>query len=330
MRGLLQKITERKGLAPAEARSAMDRIMGGSSTPAQTAAFLVALKMKGETREEVAAFAEAMRAKAVNIRPSREPLVDTCGTGGDSSGTFNISTAAAIIAAGSGVAVAKHGNRAVSGKSGSADVLEELGVGMHKPDDVRRCIDEAGIGFMFAPFFHPAMKNVAEVRRELGIRTVFNILGPLTNPAGAGAQVLGVYDPELTGTMADVLMRLGAKRALVVHSEGMDEIGLGTTKISELRDGRVETRIIDASEFGIDRADVPRADSKEESARIILDVLRAKLGPARDIAALNAAAAIYVGGIAESIADGLARACRAIDSTAAFGKLEELRNFRPG
>lgn len=326
---VLQKLMRRENLTPDEARSAMDGIMDGKSTPVQTTAFLVALEMKGKTEQEIAALAGAMRSHAKTIRPVREPLVDTCGTGGDSSGTFNISTTAALIAAGSGVVIAKHGNRAVSSKSGSADVLEQLGVAMLQPDEVRRCIDEIGIGFMFAPYFHPAMKNVAEVRRELGVRTVFNILGPLTNPAGAHAQVLGVFDPDLTETMAGVLMELGTKRALVVHSEGMDEIGFGFTKMSEVLDGRVKTRYVNAADYGFDMQEVPTAGSKEESSQITLDVLHGKPGPARDISLLNAAAAIYVSGIAETITEGLDLACKSIDRGAAIDKLDAMRRFSP-
>lgn len=326
----LEKLLRREDLTPEEAGCAMDSIMEGRCTDAQAAAFLVAMKMKGESRAEIAALARAMRRHAVTIRPAAGPLVDTCGTGGDSSGSFNISTTAAFIAAGCGVAIAKHGNRAVSGKCGSADVLEALGVKMLPPDGVRECIERAGIGFMFAPFFHPAMRNVAKVRKELGIRTVFNILGPLANPADAGAQVLGVYSPELTETMADVLGTLGTGRALVVHSEGMDEIGLGRTKVSELRDGVVETYQLDAAEFGLLRRRAPQAASIEESARITLSVLEGKEGPALDIALLNAAAAVYVGGKADSMEKGLDLARESVMNGAAMGKLEALKKFGDG
>jgi anthranilate phosphoribosyltransferase len=325
---ILEKLVRKENLTQEEAESAMGFVMGGGYTPAQTAAFLIALKMKGESGEEIAALARVMRKHAITIRPSASNLVDTCGTGGDSSNTFNISTTAAFIAAGSGVAIAKHGNRAVSGRCGSADVLEELGVLMLPPDDVRKCIDKTGMGFMFAPFFHPAMKNVAGVRKELGIRTVFNILGPLTNPAGADAQVLGVYDASLTETLAEVLRELGTARALVVHSGGMDELGLGKTRVSELRDGSVRTYELDASEFGITKQKVPTAGSKEESARITLSVLKGEKGAALDIAVLNAAAAIYVGGKAKTIGEGLELARLSVDCGAALRKLEMLRDFR--
>lgn len=327
MKEILHKLMKKESLTAQEAETAMDSIMEGRYTPAQIAAFLVALKMKGESREEIAALAKAMREHAVMIRPDAGPLVDTCGTGGDSSNTFNISTTAAFIAAGSGVAIAKHGNRAVSGRCGSADVLEELGAKMLQPDGVCRCIERTGIGFMFAPFFHPAMKNVAGVRKELGIRTVFNILGPLTNPANAKSQVMGVFDPGLTEIMADVLLSLGTERALVVHSEGMDEIGLGKTRVSELRDGKVRTYELDASEFGFTRQKVPTAASKEDGAAIMLSVLKGAEGPALDIALLNAAAAIYVSGKAKSIGEGLKLARVSVESGAAMAKLDALKAF---
>ncbi|MFH0884948.1 MAG: anthranilate phosphoribosyltransferase [Candidatus Micrarchaeota archaeon] len=324
---ILEKLVRKENLTPEDAEAAMSSIMDGIYTPAQTAAFLIALKMKGESLDEIAALARVMRKHAITIRPAVETLVDTCGTGGDSSNTFNISTTAAFIAAGSGVAIAKHGNRAVSGRCGSADVLEELGVKMLAPDAARECIEKTGIGFMFAPLFHPAMKNVAGVRKELGIRTIFNILGPLTNPANAKAQVLGVFDASLTETMAEVLRALGTERALVVHSGGMDEIGLGKTRVSELRDGRVETYELDASEFGFREQKAPTADSKEESASIMLSVLKGVKGAALDIALLNAAAAVYVGGKAKSIGDGVEAARVSVDSGAAMRKLEMLKTF---
>ena len=324
---MLEKLTRREDLTREEAESAMGSIMDGEYTSAQAAAFLIALKMKGESREEIAALARAMRKRAITIEPSAANLVDTCGTGGDSAGTFNISTTAAFIAAGSGVAIAKHGNRAVSGRCGSADVLEELGVRMLPPDAVRECIEMTGMGFMFAPLYHPAMRNVAALRKELGVRTVFNLLGPLTNPAGAKAQVLGVFDESLTETMAYVLKALGTERALVVHSGGMDEIGLGKTMVSELKNGEVRAYTLVASEFGFTEQKVPTAGSKEEGARIALSVLEGGRGAARDIALLNAAAAIYVGGKAGTMEDGVELARRSVDSGAAMRKLEMLRAF---
>lgn len=324
---ILEKLMRREDLTQEEAESAMGSIMDGRYTPAQAAAFLIALKMKGESRNEIAALARAMRKRAITIEPSAANLVDTCGTGGDSAGTFNISTTAAFIAAGCGVAIAKHGNRAVSGRCGSADVLEELGVKMLPPGEVRECIEKTGMGFMFAPFYHPAMRNVAALRRELGVRTVFNILGPLTNPAGAKAQVVGVFDASLTETMAAALKELGAGRALVVHSGGMDEIGLGKTRVSELKKGEILTYTLDASEFGFTEQKVPTAGSKEESARITLSVLEGEMGAARDIALLNAAAAIYVGGKAETMGEGVGLARLSVDSGQALRKLEMLRAF---
>ncbi len=322
-----RKLMQRKNLTRDEARAAMDMLMSPDSEPLKKAIFLVALQTKGPTKDEITALAEAMRSHARTIRPLREPLVDTCGTGGDSSGTFNISTTAALIAAGAGVAIAKHGNRAVSSSCGSADVLEELGVKMLQPEEVAGCINDIGIGFMFAPYFHPAMKNVAGVRKELNARTVFNILGPLANPAGASAQVLGVFDSELTEIIARVLLDLGTKRALVVHSDGMDEIGLGRTRISEVRDGKMWTRDMRASDFGISRREIPKAGSKQESSRITMGVLNGEKGAARDISVLNAAAAIYVAGMVESVGKGLRLACKSIDSGAAMAKLEALRKF---
>lgn len=323
----LQKLASGKNLAREEAESLMESIMAGALTPVQTAAALVALKMKGESEEEISSFAKVMRKNAVLIHPKAQHLVDTCGTGGDSSYTFNISTAAALIAAGAGIPIAKHGNRSVSGKSGSADVLEQFGAKLLQPPQVEKSIDKIGMGFMFAPYFHPAMKNAGQIRQELGIRTVFNILGPLTNPAGAHAQVLGVFDPALTEKMASVLSALGTNHALVVHSEGMDEIGLGKTKISELKGGRIETYEIQGSDFGFKNAKIPTASSKEESAAIILRVLKGEPGPARDISVLNAAAAIYAGGKAGSIKDGIPIAEHSVDSGKAFEKLDELVRF---
>lgn len=303
---------------------------------------LVALKMKGETVEEIASFAKVMRKHAVKIAPKAGRLVDTCGTGGDSLHTFNISTAAALIACGAGVAIAKHGNRSVSGKSGSADVLEALGAKILQPKQVGACIEKVGFGFMFAPYFHPAMKNVMPVRKELGIRTVFNILGPLTNPAGAHAQLLGVFDAGVAGKMAQVLAMLGTGHALVVHSKGtlpsprqgtadavggMDEIGLGETQVFEVKGGRVSEYILDAKKFGIQEREIPKAHSAGESAKIILGVLQGEKGAARDISLINAAAAIHVSGKAGSIEAGLKIAEQSVDSGKAMAKLAQIREF---
>ena len=329
---LIGKLTEGKNLSTEEAQSAMEGMISGTFTPAQSAALHVALKMKVETNEEITAFAKIMRKHAVAIHPKAKNtddmgLVDTCGTGGDASFTFNISTAAALIAASAGVKIAKHGNRSISGKSGSADVIEALGIKILQPQQVEKCINECGFGFMFAPYFHPAMKNIMPVRKELGIRTVFNVLGPLTNPAGAQAQLLGVFNVALAPKLAEVLQMLGTKHALVVHSEGMDEIGLGKTNVCELKDGSISTYVIDASEFGMKKRTVPTAQSKEESAAIVLEVLAGKPGAALDVSLLNAAAAIYVSGKAETIKQGLEIAREAVKSGAANKKLEQLRAF---
>ena len=324
---MIKKLVDGKDLTAAEAAEVMEGMMAGSFTPAQSAAILVALKMKGETVEEIAEFARVMRKHAVNIRPNAENLVDTCGTGGDSSHTFNISTAAALIAAGAGASIAKHGNRSVSSKSGSADVLEALGVKMLQPQQVEKCIDEVGFGFMFAPYFHPAMKNVMPVRKELGVRTVFNILGPLTNPAGAKRQVLGVFDRSVAEKMAGVLSLLGTKHALVVHCEGVDEIGFGTTQVYELKGGDVESYTISAADFGIAKRSIPICQSREESAAMISEVLSGKQGAALEVSLLNAAAALYVAGASASIASGISLAQEAVDSGKAMKKLEQLKGF---
>ena len=323
----MKKLLNKENLTSEQAEMTMQKIMSGETSDTNIAEFLTALNAKGETIDEIYGFAKTMRKNAINIYPKSDMLVDTCGTGGDSSNTFNISTAAAFVAAGAGVAIAKHGNRSVSSNCGSADVLDELECVMLKPKQVEECIDKIGIGFMFAPYFHPAMKNVANARKTLGVRTVFNILGPLTNPAGAKAQVLGVYEPELTETMATVLDRLGTKHALVVHSNGMNEIGLGKTKISELKNGNVETYEFDAKEIGIENAEIPKAHTRKESAEIIRRILNGEHGTARDIAALNAAAAMYVSGKAKNIKNGLEHAYESIDSGNALIKLERMIKF---
>jgi len=327
MKEMLQKLTEGKDLDSEEAESAMQKIMRGKSNDAEIAGFLVALKMKGETTEEITAFSKVMRENAASIHPETGLLVDTCGTGGDKSGTFNISTTSAFIAAGAGVHIAKHGNRSVSSKCGSADVLEELGAKMLQPEKVEKCIEEVGIGFMFAPYFHPAMKHVMPARKALGIRTVFNVLGPLTNPAGAQAQVLGVFDEKITEKMAEVLSKLGSKHALVVHGEGTDEMVFGKTKVSELKDGKVETYFLDGKELGFQEGDVPKPESKEENAKILENVLKGEEGTAKEISILNAAGAIYVGGKAGSVKEGIGIARETIDSGKAYNKLKEFIEF---
>ncbi len=308
------------------AAAAMTAIMDGEATPAQTAAFITALAMKGETIDEITGCAEVMRAKATRIAAD-EPLVDTCGTGGDKSGTFNISTAAALVAAGAGVRVAKHGNRAMSSHSGSADVLAELGVNLDADVPViERCIAEANVGFMFAPKLHAAMKHAVGPRREIGIRTVFNILGPLTNPAGARNQVLGVFDEKMVETIATVLRNLGSRRVFVVHgTDGLDEITTtGETIVAELRDGSITTYRIAPEDFRLLRArrEELAVDSAAESAARIRSVLAGEPGPARDIVLLNAAAAVAAAGAAEDIAAGLAAAAASVDSGAAAAALD--------
>lgn len=327
---LVRKAADRQDLSADEAQAAMSAIMDGEATPAQIAAFLVAMRMKGETVDEVTAFARVMRAHVLPVKTSRRPLVDTCGTGGDDIKTFNVSTAAAFVAAGAGVAIAKHGNRSVTSKCGSADVLEALGIRFDLPPDrVARCVDEVGIGFMFAPAYHPAMKHAAPVRRELGLRTVFNALGPLTNPAMADAQVLGVYRPEMTELHAGVLKNLGSRRAYVVHGVGgLDELStLGETRVAELKNGEVRTYTIAPEDLGLRRArpEDLQGRTPEENARTLMAILEGEKGPARDIVVLNAAAAIAAGGKTETLAEAMPLAEESLDSGAALGKLHELR-----
>ena len=307
------------------ATAVMDQIMSGEATDAQIGGFLVALRCKGETEDEVAGFTEVMRAKATRISGGRAPLLDTCGTGGDASGTFNISTTAAFVAAGAGCTVAKHGNRAISSRCGSADVLAELGVNIEAdPARVGVCLDEAGIGFLFAQALHGAMKHAIGPRRELGTRTVFNTLGPLTNPAGATRHLMGVFAPELTELQARVLGSLGSERAFIVHGlDGLDEITLtGPSRVSELADGEVRTYEIEPGDFGIDRAgaEALKGGDPAENAAILREVLDGGSGPRTDVVLLNAAAALAAAGVAadlaggvetarDSIASGRARAC---------------------
>lgn len=326
----LEKLISRQGLAEDEAAQSLEEIMGGKVNPSQIAAFLTALKAKGETVEEIVAFAKVMRSKAVRVQTNPEHLVDTAGTGGDGSGTFNVSTAAAIVAAGAGALVAKHGNRAASSKSGSADVLEELGVNVSvDAKSAQEQLKGIGITFLFAPLYHPAMKAVAQVRRELGFKTVFNLLGPLTNPAGARRQIVGVYEKALVGKIASVLQKLGTEKALVVCSD-MDEISASApTIICEINGESIEKSEIVPEDFGIQRSALAqiRASGKEESAKIILDVFSGKVGAARDVVVLNAAAAIYASGVAQSMQEGVELAKKSIDSGKAMETLEQLRGY---
>jgi len=326
----IRKTVGRENLTEAEAHAAMGQVMDGQATPAQIAALITALRMKGETVEEIAGFARAMRERARRITPSAEVLIDVVGTGGDRLSTFNISTTSAFVVAAAGGYVAKHGNRAVSRLSGAADVLEALGVAVQVPPEVvRRAIEDIGIGFMFAPIYHTAMKHAATPRKEIAIRTVFNILGPLTNPADAGYLVVGTYDPALTEIMALVLGEMGARQALVVHGlDGIDEVStIGPTQVSELREGQVRTYTITPEEMGLPRATPAEISGgrPEENAAIATAVLRGEDGPRADIVLANAAAALLAAGIAESWTDGVALARRAIASGAAYEKLEALR-----
>jgi len=328
----LSKVVEKENLNAEEAENAMRAIMSGESNNIQTAAFLASLRMKGETEEEIAAFARVMRDLALKINPKVEKSVDVCGTGGDAIKTFNISTTAAFITA-CVVPVAKHGNRSVTSKCGSADVIEELGVNLALPPRrIEECIEKVGIGFMFAPLHHQAMKNVMEVRQKLGMRTVFNILGPLTNPANATHQLIGVYDGSLTELIAKVLRILGLKKALVVHGEpGVDEVSVcGKTKVSQLSNGVIRTYFINPEDFGVEMASPGEiaGGSRKESARILRDVLSCKEGGAkRDVVLLNAAAAIFAADESRSIRDGFEMAKKILEDGRAAEKLEEFVRF---
>lgn len=317
------------GLSESEMAECMTEIMEGKAADSQIGAFLTALRIKGETVEEITGAARIMRDKAARIK-APEGVLDTCGTGGDMSHTFNISTTTAFVVAAAGIPVAKHGNRAVSSKAGSADVLEALGVRIDlEPAKVEKCLFETGFGFLFAPLFHPAMKYAIGPRRELGIRTVFNILGPLTNPAGARRQVLGVFADKLTETMAQVLGNLGAEDAMVVHGEdGLDEITItDATKISRFSGGTVDTMFLSPGEYGLkrgNRQDLVGGD-KDDNARIAIGILRGEAGPKRDVVLINSAAALVVAGKSLDFGAGLEMAREAIDSGKAFAKLEEVK-----
>jgi anthranilate phosphoribosyltransferase len=324
----IRTVAARRDLTREQAADAMNAIMSGETTPAQTAAFITALAMKGETVNEITGCAAVMRERAVRVHAD-EPFVDVVGTGGDRSGTFNISTAAAIVVAGAGVRVAKHGNRAASSQSGSADVLAELGVNLDADlATVERCIAEANIGFLFAPKMHAAMKHAIGPRREIGIRTVFNILGPLTNPAVAKHFLLGVFSAELVEVMAGVLRELGCVHALVVHgTDGVDEISTcAETEVAELRNGEIKTWTMRVGDFGVDRATLDQltVTSPKESARAIRGILAGEPGPKRDIVLVNAGAALCAADAAPDVAAGIARAAEAVDSGAAATTLEKL------
>jgi anthranilate phosphoribosyltransferase len=328
----LAELLEGRQLSREQAREVMDEIMRGEATQAQIGGFLVALRLKGESADEIAGCAEAMRDHVLPVRPQRDDLVDTAGTGGDGASTINISTAAAIVAAAAGAGVAKHGNRAVSSASGSADVLEALGFQLEQPPErIAQSIDELGFGFMFAPAHHPAMRHAAPVRRELAARTVFNVLGPLTNPAGARAQVIGVYSPTLVRTLAEVLAQLGARHAFVVHgAHGIDELSpAGPNDVCEVVDGEVRERVIDPIDLGIQRCDPAelRGGAPDENAQAIREVFAGANGGRRDAILLNAAGAIAASGHAEDLREGLELARRAIDSGSAAERVDELARF---
>jgi anthranilate phosphoribosyltransferase len=339
IREAIAKLVERKDLFHEEAYGSMLEIMTGQATPAQVAAFLTALRMKGETVEELIAFAKAMKSLCHNIRPNiNGRLVDTCGTGGDKIRTFNVSTAAAFVVAGAGVHVAKHGNRSVTSKSGSADVIERLGLNLETPPEtVKAAIEQIGVGFMFAPGFHPAMKYASSPRREIGIRTVFNLLGPLTNPASADAQVLGVCEASFVEKVARVLKGLGLKEAMVVHGlDGLDEIStVGRTLIAWLRDGGIKTFEVAPEDFGVKPSSLESilCTGVEESAETTFQVLYGCLSPdhpKRSLVAVNAAAGLIVGGKAEDFAYGLELAQESIESGSAYEKLKQLVKFYDG
>jgi len=331
IREAIAALVSGRSLSMEEAALVMEEIMQGETTPAQFGAFVTALRLKGETADEIVGLAKTMRAKAIPVTIA-EPVVDTCGTGGDGSHTFNISTAAAFIAAGGGLKVAKHGNRAMSSQCGSADVLEALGVRIDlNAEKVQRCLQEVGIGFMFAPVFHPAMKYAAAPRREIGIRTVFNILGPLTNPAGAEAQVLGVADETLVEKLALVLKSLGCEHALVVHGEdGLDEITVtGKTQVCELKDGGIKSYSISPDDFGLPQASLNslRGGTLDENAALLRRVLVGTPGPQQDVVLMNAAAVLLAGDSVGTLQQGVALARKVIDEGRALAKLEQLIEF---
>jgi len=334
MQEYIERVTDGEDLTVEEAQEVATAVFE-DATEAQIGALLAALRAKGETGAEIAGFAKGMRAAARTITPERETLVDTCGTGGDDHDTINVSTTSAIVAAGAGVPIAKHGNYSVSSSSGSADVLEEVGVTVDaEPPAVEAAIEDQGIGFMLAPVFHPAMKAVIGPRRELGMRTIFNVLGPLTNPAGADAQVLGVYDPELVPLIARSLAHVDLEHALVVHGSGLDELAIhDTTTVAEVRDGEIEEYTLAPEDVGLRRYDIEAiaGGDPEENAADLEGIVEGSIeGPKRDIILLNAGAAIYVAGRADSIEEGVERAREAIESGDATARLDALRAATAG
>ena len=329
MTSAIRAVTERRDLSAEEMVDVMRTIMTGGATPAQIGGFLVGLRMKGETVEEIAAAAQVMRELVSRVEVDGPHLVDTCGTGGDARGTFNVSTCSAFVTAAAGARVAKHGNRSVPSRSGSADVLEAAGVNLNlTPAQVVHCVERIGVGFMFAPLHHGAMKHAIGPRREMGVRTIFNLLGPLTNPAGAPNQVIGVFSAQWLEPLAQVLARLGSRHVLVVHGEDViDEISIGAaTQVAELKDGAVQRYSLTPEQFGMERTDITALVVKDasESLALLRAVLADTPGPARDIVALNAGAAVYAAGLAESIEQGVEKALAAISSGVARQKLEAL------
>jgi len=329
MQSAIKKVLEKSNLTSDEMTAVMRLIMTGEATQSQIGGFLVGLRMKGETIDEIAAAAAVMRELASKVNISGPHLVDTCGTGGDASSAFNISTASAFVVAAAGGKVAKHGNRSITSKSGSADVLETAGVNLElDADQVAQCVNEIGVGFMFAPKHHGAMKHAIGPRREMGVRTIFNVLGPLTNPAGAPNQVLGVFSDEMVEPLANVLKQLGSEHVLVVHSEdGMDEISIGaSTHVAELKDGEVRDYFITPEEFGFERTDISilAVDGADQSLAVIREVFSNEAGPARDIVAMNAGAAIYASGLTDTLDAGIKSALEVIANGGAMAKLNAL------
>jgi len=329
MPAAIRAVTERRNLNAVEMTEVMRTVMTGGATPAQIGGFLVGLRMKGETVEEIAAAAQVMRELVSRVEVTGTHLVDTCGTGGDARGTFNVSTCCAFVVAAAGAQVAKHGNRSVSSRSGSADVLEAAGVNINlTPEQVAQCVTRVGVGFMFAPLHHGAMKHAIGPRREMGVRTIFNLLGPLTNPAGAPHQLIGVFSDQWLEPLAQVLSRLGSRHVLVVHGEdGLDEISIGApTQVAELKDGAVRRYTLDPERFGLQRADIDSLVVKDaaESLTMLRAVLADTPGAARDIVLLNAGAALYTAGVADSIEQGLQKARTVIANGAAQSRLEDL------
>jgi anthranilate phosphoribosyltransferase len=328
----ISQLVRGRDLTESEAEQVMEQIMNGEATAAQIGGFLIALRLKGETVEEVTGFARAMRRNAIRVRCRQPLLIDTCGTGGDGHGTFNISTVAAFVVAGAGLPVSKHGNRSVSSKCGSADVLQAMGVRLElSPEQIAACMDKLGIGFLYAPLLHPAMKHAIGPRREMGVRTVFNILGPLTNPAGAQVQVLGVYDAVLTEMMAQVLDALGSRAVYVVYgADGLDELSTtGPNRVTQVTNGQLRTFFLDPLELGLPRATLSdlKGGDAEENATIFRAVLDGERGPKRDVVILNAAAGLVAGGMAANLREGLALAAKSLDSGAARTKLDALVAF---